>query len=464
MGGNTLQGMWGFDGTGGQRFNVYQNVSNQLEITNNQGPILFDTNTGGTGIERMRITENGLVGIDTDTPQHKLQINNPATIQIGTYLGLTNTALNNTPVITFNAMYNEVNFNLLENIFVPPNVSTGAGSAFIWGDVNTPNLYFTSLPNVEGATGINLPNAFSSNLGHRQNLTILGETGYVGINTTAPMRQLDVSGNTLIRGNLQLGPVGDEGGELVITNQDGTGSFTLDSLGLGSNTRFRGNDFVINASTGYVGIGIEPTVRLDVNGTIRTNDKVIITGSGGVTGDTGTYQLQLPNSDFAFKTTTSTWYVGSDSRIKTNIQNADLNICYNNVKNIPLKYFKWNQDYITSNDIHSIGFLAQDIKVHFPNSVNIDVRQFENEIIEDFHHLNVDQINKCMFGALQKVIQDKEILENSYALLSHQNQTLSTHIQSLEVENQVLSNQVQTLSTDLQSLNEKVSLLESKMQ
>ena len=55
------------------------------------------------------------------------------------------------------------------------------------------------------------------------------------------------------------------------------------------------------------------------------------------------YQLQL-STDNAYKSTSATWATGSDERLKEDIVDADLNTCYDHVKNLKLKYYKWKED------------------------------------------------------------------------------------------------------------------------
>ena len=76
-----------------------------------------------------------------------------------------------------------------------------------------------------------------------------------------------------------------------------------------------------------------------------------------------------------------------------------------------LKYFKWT---IPTNDHHSLGFIAQEVREVFPNAV----LESDSFGYPDFLSLNTDQILKAMYGALQKTIQDKEELEARIAELS----------------------------------------------
>jgi hypothetical protein len=128
---------------------------------------------------------------------------------------------------------------------------------------------------------------------------------------------------------------------------------------------------------------------------------------------TPAYQLDL-STDGARKLTTTTWLTGSDSRIKTDIETANLQTCYDVVKSVDLKYFKWNfpvDSNVVPDDRHSLGFIAQEVKSVFPNAVSAS----NSYGYSDFLSLNVDQIKKALFGAVKHLAAKVEALEQSQA-------------------------------------------------
>ena len=173
-----------------------------------------------------------------------------------------------------------------------------------------------------------------------------------------------------------------------------------------------GNQIIVK-QTGEVGIGMIPTV-----------------------------QLQL-STDGAKKLSTTTWATGSDIRIKKNIIPADLQRCYEIIKNLPLIHHGWDDGYLPAEhkDRSQLGWLAQDAEKVFPKAVEAhkleycqkidsgEVEEYEEQdengimvkktrpvmkpikTIEDCKSLNADQIFKAMYGALQLLIQKVEILE-----------------------------------------------------
>jgi hypothetical protein len=126
------------------------------------------------------------------------------------------------------------------------------------------------------------------------------------------------------------------------------------------------------------------------------------------------YQLDL-STDGARKLTTTTWLTGSDERIKKDIESANLQMCYDVVNTLDLKYFKWNfPEGVVPDDKHSLGFIAQDVKEIFPNAVS----ESNSYGFTDFLSLNVDQINKALFGAVKYLAAKVEALEQGRAAVS----------------------------------------------
>ena len=81
----------------------------------------------------------------------------------------------------------------------------------------------------------------------------------------------------------------------------------------------------------------------------RTNgsatDRFVIT-SGGLVGigvTPSSFQLLL-STDNAGRLASSTWSTSSDERLREDIVDADLHVCFDNVKNLRLKYYKWKED------------------------------------------------------------------------------------------------------------------------
>ena len=114
---------------------------------------------------------------------------------------------------------------------------------------------------------------------------------------------------------------------------------------------------------------------------------------------------------------------------KQNIHRANLDRCYDTMKNIPLSRFTFDEEAIPLQncvDRTVLGWIHNDIQFILPKAVrtlqfNITKKRFESPDLQHtdtasdeftiLHRINNDQIYATMFGAVQKLIQDKESLE-----------------------------------------------------
>lgn len=117
---------------------------------------------------------------------------------------------------------------------------------------------------------------------------------------------------------------------------------------------------------------------------------------------------------------------------KCDIENADILRCYNIVKTLSLKRYKIKDNLpIQKKDRHQIGWLIDDIQTVFPKSINsLDYGELIyndnntiNNIIKNYKVGKTNQIIPAMYGSLQKIIQDKERLEQQ---IQEQTSTIST--------------------------------------
>ena len=139
----------------------------------------------------------------------------------------------------------------------------------------------------------------------------------------------------------------------------------------------------------------------------------IVTASNvGIATTSPSYTLEV-NGDAA-KTGGGTWTSTSDARLKENIQDANLDVCYDTVKNLKLRRFKWRDDVEGITDKNVIGWIAQEVEEILPKSVNTVDEKYG---LTDVKFLNADQIYAAMFGTIQKLIEDKERLEAHVAEL-----------------------------------------------
>ena len=138
--------------------------------------------------------------------------------------------------------------------------------------------------------------------------------------------------------------------------------------------------------------GVPATSRL----AISKDGNVIIAAT------TGSYNLTLANDSAGKPGAGGLWTVVSDARIKKDIELADLDICYDTIKNIPLKRYAWADGVYSEGQVpdrHNLGWIAQDVQKYFSKAVT--VKPFtKNEKIED----GVEEYQEQDF-----VIEDKKV-------------------------------------------------------
>ena len=257
---------------------------------------------------------------------------------------------------------------------------------------------------------------------------VIDSSGRVGIGTTSPSSLLHTSAGS--DNELQIQSTGSGGaGNTRLRLRSATSTTTYDYYLQGDAS----GDFRL-----YDAKNATDRLRIDSSGRLLV---------GTVS---GSYQLQL-STDSAGKPSTNTWTIVSDERIKEEIELADLDLCYEAVKNIPLKRFKWKDEVYTEEqayDRRKLGWIAQDVEAVFPKAVrqhefkynqvfeevvipavpaeldddgNIITEEqperiekgelISEEVIEDCRDLNSDQLYAAMYGAIQKLISKVELLE-----------------------------------------------------
>jgi hypothetical protein len=109
-----------------------------------------------------------------------------------------------------------------------------------------------------------------------------------------------------------------------------------------------------------------------------------------------------PNGNAFNAINSGSWNNFSDHRIKENIVKADLKTCYDNVKNINLYRFNYIDSFRTaSQDKNRLGYIAQEVKRHFPKATNRKKERLtDNREIPDLLSIDTEQINISLYGAV----------------------------------------------------------------
>lgn len=251
------------------------------------------------------------------------------------------------------------------------------------------------------------------------NAIFIDGSSNVGIGIQTPASRLHVVGLTHNDSGIIVDQNAATGGGYLVVSRNGSniGVVGVDGAIQGGLS----DNLAIFAQTSSV-------IKFYTNGS--ATQKMILTTGGnlGLGNITPSYQLEL-STDSAGKPSTNVWTTTSDERIKENITLADLDRCYEIVKNLPLKKYAWK--YYNTNqapDQNMLGWIAQDVQQYFPKAVNVskfvikeeikdgEIVTQEEEAINDCLNLNSDQINKVLYGAVQKLqaiveTQQAKILE-----------------------------------------------------
>jgi hypothetical protein len=105
---------------------------------------------------------------------------------------------------------------------------------------------------------------------------------------------------------------------------------------------------------------------------------------------------------------TSVWTSFSDHRIKENIKKANLQTCYENVKNINLYRYNYIDGFSkgVKHDKTQLGYIAQQVYQHFPKSVSRTKTRIEDKReIPDLCGIDTGQINYTLFGAVKQLMK-----------------------------------------------------------
>jgi len=278
----------------------------------------------------------------------------------------------------------------------------------------------------------------------------IDSSGNVGIGTTSPSYKLDVNGTIALKSGAPA---------VVLTKTtNSTNNKTIqnvmDSLG----------NLIWQAlkDAGAGGGNLFYLKRLDENiNSIRAQSGGVdwftidnLSTSVGIGTVSPSAQLELSN-DSAKKPSSNTWTIASDSRLKTNITDADKDRCLEIVRQIPLKRYTWKNEVYSQEavkDRSKLGWIAQDVESVFPKAVGTnrfaynqvfedvvtpeldadgnpvldedgnaktktEKKLVSEDVIEDCKDLNSDQIYAVMYGAIQKLAEENDSLKTRISVL-----------------------------------------------
>ena len=122
----------------------------------------------------------------------------------------------------------------------------------------------------------------------------------------------------------------------------------------------------------------------------QDTDYIKITSAGAITNPMGT----------------TSWNIGSDRRIKENIERASYDKCYDNINKLELNRFNYVSGFNTVNrDKTQLGFIAQEVADIFPKSISSQEYYSNTLNIPDLLSIDITQINYSLYGAVKKLIE-----------------------------------------------------------
>jgi cytoskeletal protein CcmA (bactofilin family) len=327
-------------------------------------------------VSKINIFQKGSnVGINTSNPIFPLDIigniktSTALVINSSTY---TDVNLNNTSNTAYWSSNNIANIN---NNFLPITGGT------LTGNLNfKTNLYLGSSSTDDFIFNIPLNKNFSifntggialydinSSTNMTRNYTLTTFNNNVGIKTEATNNfALNVNGvfqanSAIINGNitattLNIGSI-TASGTINLTNNITCGSANINGNITSQSANVNGNITTVSANiNGYINgnsLNISGNITsktANVTGQITSvnlRTDLINLGANQFIPDANgqmvyvTYPLDVSG---ACRNSSGSWVSGSDNRVKNNIVDADLEICYKNIKKLKLRNFKWNDD------------------------------------------------------------------------------------------------------------------------
>jgi hypothetical protein len=292
-------------------FGGYQTIiATNGSVTNEFGYAAGNFYVQTADTEKFRITSSGNVGIGTDSPSEKLDVNGNLIVS--------------------------GNFN---NLYVGGKTNSNVDGIRMLcaGD--------DSYIDCRGGSGLNF--RLDDTTGDTQRIKF-HSGGNVSIGNTNNTYKLDVQGTGNFAGNLQISTGDQATTRLLLKNTNSTGGRTFALVGGIHNVT-------------QDGFSIYDTVAAATRFTILNN------GNVGIGTTSPGYQLQL-STNSAAKPTSNVWTVVSDSRVKENVRTYDSGL--DKVLQIEPKLFDYNGKAGFEKTKDNVGIIAQEIKKILPETVN----------------------------------------------------------------------------------------------
>ncbi len=328
------------------------------------GNLVFYTRPNGTSLERMRIDNNGNVGIGTTAPDYKLMVEGAdAAILAGLKLQTTQAAATGVGI--------ELNFR---------SSATGRLARFV-----------TAMEASNGDSYLAIETSVAGTGNERLRIT---SAGNVGIGTTNPTTKLYVSGDIYTTGNMSALTITDrtaypkdiaQAYDAVMSMQrlpdglydENNREMQLDHATLSSFIKSASGERDLSASVSSIN---EVTKYLlnqfgGINSSLSVNS---ISGNVGIGTTAPAHKLDVVGT--AGLTTGTAWTNTSDVRLKT-IESGLTGSSLDKLLQLNPISFRWNelhnQKYGLSSDKLNFGFVAQEVELIFPSLISTDAEGYK---------------------------------------------------------------------------------------
>ncbi|MEM1325797.1 MAG: tail fiber domain-containing protein [Bacteroidota bacterium] len=359
----------------------------------------FDTD-GAT--ERMRILQNGNIGIGTDNPSSKLDIDHNST-NTNAHLELSEAGSTD---------YGRINFR-----------NTGVNAYWtIAGRANSGSDALMNFFYDEDGTGPT---------GGENIMTIDGEDKRVGIGDSTPSAKLDVAGDIRGNGTLQLDRTSSE--TKIILDQDGSNEAMIefedqDPVGSSNHSDLKiSNNTAVGSIEFLTGTALTKRMELSANGNIQTN---LAAGTFRIGNVSSTQKFQV-GGDAGKNDGESEWDIISDKRLKKNIRNFDEGLEV--LQRIRPVWFTYNGKLGTDAEAEKVGILAQDMQKIAPYMIGEFTPELEDgKKGETYLNYNSSALKYIIVNSIQEQQNQIEELHQSNDELRMTNDALREQNKALE--------------------------------
>jgi len=172
----------------------------------------------------------------------------------------------------------------------------------------------------------------------------------------------------------------------------------------------------------------------------------------------GDNTIRLGNSAITRIEGQVSWSTASDSRIKENIELANIRTCYIDVMSLPVKRFSYKPETGVHLDRTTTGFIADDVEKVFPKVVQYDDRHYpiidkkgkhkKKKIV--YAEQEIDYIDKETGEPVYKDIEKIKEVDDTYVIKGHRTLTWNNlDVATLWAAVQYLGQQVEGLQAQL---------------